>query len=69
MIIQTTITNNEGTEFKKTFSDKNLKIQCGNDIYNEAIDPIDSTKEYFETDLLIQEPSEEEKEEKTEDNL
>lgn len=54
MIITETITIN-GREFIKNYSDAGYLIQKEGteEIYSEAIDPIDSGRTYVETDKLI----------------
>ena len=55
MIITETITIN-GKEFTRNYSDTGYMIQkVGiNEIYSEAIDPINSGRTYVETDILIE---------------
>lgn len=55
MIITETITIN-GKEFTKNYSDVGYMIQKvgTEEIYSEAIDPINIFREYIETDILIE---------------
>ena len=60
MIITETITIN-GKQFTKNYSDAGFYIQKvgTNEIYSEAVDPIDSGRTYIETDKLIDDIDEE----------
>ena len=60
MIITETITIN-GKQFTKNYSDEGFYIQKvgTEEIYSEAIDPIDSGRTYLETDKLIADIDEE----------
>lgn len=42
-----------GTEFVKTYSDKNMMIERDGAVYSEAIDPIGSGRTYSETDTPV----------------
>lgn len=42
-----------GTEFVKTYSDKNMMIERDGAVYSEAIDPIGSGRTYTETDTPV----------------
>ena len=42
-----------GTEFVKTYSDKNMMIERDGAVYSEAIDPIGSGRTYTETDMPV----------------
>lgn len=55
MIITETITIN-GREFTKNYSDAGYMIQKvgAEEIYSEAVDPINSGRTYVETDILIE---------------
>ena len=55
MIITETITIN-GKEFTRNYSDAGYMIQKvgTEEIYSEAIDPINSGRAYVETDILIE---------------
>lgn len=55
MIITETITIN-GKEFTKNYSDAGYMIQKvgTEEIYSEAVDPINSGRTYVETDILIE---------------
>ena len=60
MIITETITIN-GKQFTKNYSDEGFYIQKvgTEEVYSEAIDPIDSGRTYIETDRLIDNINEE----------
>ena len=60
MIITETITIN-GKQFTKNYSDEGFYIQKvgTEEVYSEAIDPIDSGRTYLETDKLIDDIDEE----------
>ena len=55
MIITETITIN-GKEFTRNYSDAGYMIQKvgTEEIYSEAVDPINSGRTYVETDILIE---------------
>lgn len=53
MIKQETITIN-GTEFERTYSDDGFYIERDGVRYSEAVDPINSNREYVETDEKIE---------------
>ena len=57
MIVIETFVNFDGRELKKTYSNNKVKIhKIGtNEIYNEAIDVLDSNFEYVETNKSIDE--------------
>lgn len=42
-----------GTEFIKTYSDRNMMIERDGAVYSEAIDPIGSGRTYTETDMPV----------------
>ena len=42
-----------GTEFVKTYSDKNMMIERDGAVYSEAIDPIGSGRTYTETETPV----------------
>ena len=42
-----------GTEFVKTYSDKNMMIERDGAVYSEAIDPLGSGRAYTETDTPV----------------
>lgn len=46
------VTINE-TEYNHTWSDAGMKIQRGDELFDEAFDPVGSGREYIETDLPI----------------
>lgn len=52
IIVENIIIN--GKEFMKTYSDNNKYIEREGIKYLEAIDPIDSKREYIETDVDIE---------------
>ena len=41
--------------FIKTYSDQGFYIECEKDLYEEAIDPVGSHRDYYETDIKIRE--------------
>lgn len=51
----------DNRKFVRNYSDLNLMIQKVNteEIYSEAIDPIEYEREYIETDMPIEEENEE----------
>jgi len=55
-MIKSEIVEIYGNEFKKTFSDKNLKIKKSgtNKVYDEAIDLLTAQWQYEETDEKIE---------------
>ena len=53
MIIKTTKEIN-GVEYDYTYSDAGVMIERGGAIYSEAVDPINSGREYTETDEPIE---------------
>lgn len=53
MIIKTTKTIN-GTVYDYTYSDLGMKIERDGARYDEAVDPLDSNREYIETDEPIE---------------
>ena len=57
MIIKTTKEVN-GILFDYTFSDAGMMIERDGDLYDEAIDPIGSGREYTETDIPIEDATE-----------
>ena len=52
-MIKTEIITINNKEYKRTYSDENFYIQRDGEIYAEAIDPIDSNREYIETDISL----------------
>lgn len=42
-------------EFKRTYSDAGYMIERDGVQYSEAIDPLDSDREYKETDITVEE--------------
>ena len=52
-MIKTEIITINNKEYKRTYSDENFYIQRDGEIYAEAIDPIDSNREYIETDIAL----------------
>lgn len=58
MIVQTTKTIN-GKVYAHTYSDAGMMIERGGGYYAEAIDPLDSGREYTEADVPIEPVSEE----------
>ena len=42
-----------GTEFVKTYSDKNMMVARDGAVYSEAIDPLGSGRTYSETDTPV----------------
>ena len=52
MIIKTTKTIN-GIEYDYTYSDAGMKIMRDGAMYDEAVDPLGSNREYTETDVPI----------------
>lgn len=42
-----------GTEFLRTYSDEGFCIKRDEVVYEEAVDPLDSGREYTETDEMI----------------
>ena len=53
MIVKTIVTIN-GKDYKKTFSDKGMKIEREGVVYDEAIDPINTDRKYVETDVPVE---------------
>ena len=53
MIIKTTKTIN-GIEYDYTYSDAGMKIMRDGVMYDEAVDPLGSNREYTETDVPIE---------------
>lgn len=58
MIVKTTKTIN-GVEYDYTYSDANMMIERNGARYSEAIDPLNSGREYTETDEPIETISDE----------
>ena len=54
---------NDGTKLYRTFSDENFKIERDGILYDEAIDPEGTNREYNETNILIEEDEEPENDE------
>lgn len=42
-------------DFIKTYSDRGFYIEREKDLYEEAIDPVGSHRDYYETDIKIRE--------------
>lgn len=61
MIIKDKITIN-GTTYDRTYSDSGMKIERDGALYDEAVDPLDSGREYTETDVSIESYNEDAKE-------
>ena len=53
-MIVTEIINIDGRELTREYSDAGYYIERDGAIYNEAVDPINSGREYAETDQLIE---------------
>ena len=53
MIVKEIVSIN-GKDFEKTYSDKGMKIERDGVRYDEAIDPINSGREYVETDEPVE---------------
>lgn len=53
MIVKTTKEIN-GVIYDYTYSDKGFMIERNGAYYSEAVDPINSGREYIETDILIE---------------
>lgn len=58
MIVKTTKTIN-GVTYDYSYSDSGMKIERDGALYDEAIDPLDSGREYTETDVPIESYDEE----------
>jgi hypothetical protein len=43
-----------GKQFKRTYSDNSVMIERDGIRYDEAVDPVDSDREYKETDIFIE---------------
>lgn len=54
MIVKTTKTIN-GVTYDYTYSDSGMKIERDGALYDEAVDPLDSGREYTESDTPIEE--------------
>ena len=59
MMVVTQIVTINGKDFQKTFSDNGLKIERDGVVYDEAIDPVGTNREYVETDEPVEEYQEE----------
>ena len=57
-MIQTETIIINGKEYKRTYSDAGYAVERDGVIYEEAIDPIDSDREYTESDVLLDENGE-----------
>lgn len=59
MIVKTT-KNINGVEYDYTYSDANMMIERNGARYSEALDPLNSGREYTETDepIEVEEPEE-----------
>ena len=53
MIVQEIVIINR-KEFRKSFSDKGMKIEREGVVYDEAIDPINTDRKYVETDVPVE---------------
>jgi hypothetical protein len=53
MIMTETITIKD-KEYKRTYSDSGYMIERNGEVYEEAIDPLNTDREYVETDVLIE---------------
>ena len=58
MIVKTTKTIN-GVTYDYSYSDSGMKIERDGALYDEAVDPLDSGREYTETDVPAEEYEEE----------
>lgn len=56
-MIRTETIEIRGRTFVRTWSDADMKIERDGELYDEAVDPVDSGREYVETDIPI--PAEE----------
>ena len=54
MIVKTTKTIN-GVTYDYSYSDSGMKIERDGALYDEALDPLDSGREYTESDTPIEE--------------
>ena len=54
MIVKTQIIIN-GITYDRTYSDAGMKIERNGALYDEAVDPLDSGREYTESDIPIEE--------------
>lgn len=52
-MIKTETTTINGKDFLKTYSDEGFMIERDGVQYEEAIDPIDTERNYTETEILI----------------
>lgn len=59
MIVKTTKTIN-GIEYDYTYSDAGMMIERNGARYSEAVDPLNSGREYTETDEPVEVPEDEE---------
>lgn len=53
-MIKTEYITMNGRQLLRTYSDSGYYISRDGSIYSEAVDPIDSLREYEETDILIE---------------
>ena len=53
MVVKEVVVIN-GNYFEKTYSDKGMKVERDGVRYDEAIDPINSGREYVETDEPVE---------------
>lgn len=53
-MIVTEIINIDGRDLIRSYSDAGYYVKRDESMYSEAIDPIDSGREYIETDRLIE---------------
>ena len=52
-MVKTEIVTINDKQYKRTYSDEGYMIKRGEEVYEEAIDPIDTDREYVETDEKI----------------
>lgn len=68
MIITENITI-DGREFIKKDSDSGFYIERDGELYSDAIDPVETLREYVETDIPIESDEHEENDEPTREDL
>lgn len=54
-MVKTEIVTIRGKEYSRTYSDEGYMIERDGVQYSEAIDPLESGREYIETDVKIEE--------------
>lgn len=59
-MIKTEIIEIDGIQYKRTYSDEGYLIERDGVRYGDAVDPIDTERQYTETDEKIELPKEEE---------